>query len=400
VAARRAEERTQEQARTASAIGEQISDLFGNLKFVRSTGSAQGSKSLASEAYKSYARASYLSQLYGAVMRVGFEASGVLFVGAIIGVVLLTEGELTARALVFLAIFYRLSPRLLTIQSDLHQARALRPWFVNWRERMQVAAEHQEAKKGSVDPTFEHEIRLEQVTFSFPESDRTILQDVDLTLRKGECVAIVGESGSGKTTMLDLVTGLLKPSSGSIRIDGSSMDELLVENWQRQIGLVMQDSPLFHASILTNLTMGDFESDEGRAWDVLRRANASNFVEKLPGGLETVIGERGARLSGGERQRIALARALYRDPWLLILDEATSALDGASEATIQAALQKLKGRVSILMVAHRLKTVDIADRILVLSDGKVVEQGSWTELLTQDTLFKQMAARQGLMSVA
>lgn len=400
LAAAKAEAKTSEQAETATAIGEQIANVFGNLKFIRSTGTARGSSALASNAFRAYAHASYLSQLYGALMRFGFETSGVGFVAGILGIVLYTEGRLTAMGLVFLAIFYRLSPRLMTIQSTLQQARSLRPWYLNWRQRMDVAALNQESQTGHVEAVFERSIRLDHVSFTFPGSHEPVLNDVELEVCAGECVAIVGESGSGKTTILDLVTGLLSPSSGSVTIDGTPTTALSIEEWQRRIGLVMQDSPLFHASILTNLTMGELDADEDLAWEALRSANAESFVRRLPDGLATVIGERGARLSGGERQRIALARALYRRPRLLVLDEATSALDGASEAVIQRALQGLKGSVSILMVAHRLKTVDIADRIVVLDRGMIIEHGTWQDLMARDSVFREMAARQGLLSVA
>lgn len=223
-----------------------------------------------------------------------------------------------------------------------------------------------------------------------------MITDISLTVRPGECVAIVGASGGGKSTLLDLTTGLLRPSSGFVSLDGRPLNELDREAWCQRIGLVMQESPLFHASVLTNIAWGDSVPNVGLAIDCARRAHAWDFIETLPEGLNTIIGERGARLSGGQRQRLGIARALYRQPALLILDEATSALDGEAETVVQSALEELKGRFAILMVAHRLKTVRMADRIVVMNAGRLVEEGAWNDLVLARGHFYEMLAHQGM----
>jgi ABC-type multidrug transport system fused ATPase/permease subunit len=238
---------------------------------------------------------------------------------------------------------------------------------------------------------------VEKVSFGYPGAEATVLADVSWLVRPGETVAFVGESGAGKTTMLDLVTGLLDPTAGRITIDGVPLTELDVEAWQSHIGLVLQESPLFHATVRANV-VGDRAEDEELVWSCLAAAHARGVVEELPSGLDTVIGERGGRLSGGQRQRLGLARALYREPWLLILDEATSALDSLSESLVLEALRGLHGNVSMMIVAHRLATVEMADRIYVLDAGRVVQSGSWSELLADtDGPFARIAAKQGLL---
>ena len=160
---------------------------------------------------------------------------------------------------------------------------------------------------------------------------------------------------------------------------------------------MLQDSPIFHATVLENIAWGADTPDRDKALQAARMAHCLEFIEPLPQGLDSVVGEKGGRLSGGQRQRLALARALYRDPWLLVLDEATSALDGAAEVEVQKALEQIKGSCAMLMVAHRLTTVQMADRILVLDKGRIAEQGSWDELLRRPQgLLRTMARVQGL----
>jgi ATP-binding cassette subfamily B protein len=196
--------------------------------------------------------------------------------------------------------------------------------------------------------------------------------------------------------LLDLVTGLLQPTAGAVRLNGVDLADVDLRDWRSHIGFVMQDAPVFHTTVLENIAWGDPAPDETRAARAVEMANLADVIAGLPDGLHTEVGQKGGRFSGGQRQRLALARALYREPWLLILDEATSALDAESEQVIQAALASLRGSCSMLIVAHRLKTVQIADRILVLNTGEVVQQGTWSELLAADGPFRRQAVAQGL----
>lgn len=400
VAGQRAEQHAQAQSAATASIAQHISDVFGNLKFFRSSGATYLALRRSSALYAEDARAFFLSQIYGDVIRFCFELVALLMIGAILGATILGEGRLTPESLVFLAVFYRLVPRMLDVQRSFNRAKTYRPWFLNWEERIQTASKQQDEAAGKERPEFNRSLSLDRVTFHHSEG-APVLSDISWTLEKGECLAFVGESGVGKTTMLDLVTGLLAPSSGKVLIDGKELTGVDLEAWRSRIGIVMQDSPLFHASVLENIAWLDPEPDRDKAVRCAHLAHAFSFIEALPDGLDALLGEKGANLSAGQRQRLALARALYRDPWLLILDEATSALDGASEAMVQQALESIKGRCSMLMVAHRLKTVQMADRIVVLVNGRIAEQGTWNELMSvQDGFFCSMADRQGLRALA
>jgi ABC-type multidrug transport system fused ATPase/permease subunit len=218
------------------------------------------------------------------------------------------------------------------------------------------------------------------VSYTYADAPTPALEQVSWSLAAGRSLALVGESGAGKTTLLDLVTGLLGPTTGMVTVDGVPLTEVDVDAWQRRIGLVQQHSPLFHVSVAENVSGSRVEVDRDRVCESLELANARSFVDVLPAGIDTVIGEAGAKLSGGQRQRLALARALYRRPWLLVLDEPTSALDAESEQLLVAALSSLRGECAVIIAAHRLATIRGADEVLVLDHGRVVERGSYAAL--------------------
>jgi ATP-binding cassette subfamily B protein len=203
-------------------------------------------------------------------------------------------------------------------------------------------------------------------------------------------IALVGPSGSGKSTLINLVIGLLRPTSGLITIDGINSQELDLRSVRKYISVVPQESVLFEGTIAENIAYGLGDVTLQEIEESLRDANAWGFVSQLDNGIQTVVGERGARLSGGQRQRIAIARALIRNPKVLILDEATAALDSESERLIQDALSKLMASRTSFVVAHRLSTVKEADVILVLEDGQIVESGTHTELLGHNGLYKRL----------
>lgn len=223
-----------------------------------------------------------------------------------------------------------------------------------------------------------------------------VLSDVDLVIPAGKTTAIVGPSGAGKSTVADLVVGLLTPTSGRVLIDGVPLEGARIHAWRRRLGYVNQDTFLFNESIRENLLIVRPEASEASLRTALHAASAG-FVESLPDGLDTIVGDRGVRLSGGERQRIALARAILRRPAMLILDEATSALDPENEHAIQAAIERMAGQLTILIIAHRLASVRAADVIYVMEDGRVVESGRWEELVARPLgRFRALCQAQGL----
>jgi len=237
-------------------------------------------------------------------------------------------------------------------------------------------------------PQFSEGIRFREVRFSY--GDEQVLEGIDLTIRKGETVALVGPSGSGKTTFANLLPRFYDPTSGAIEIDGRDISGTTLASLRAQIGLVTQETVLFDDSVRNNIAYGMADESLERVMEVARASQAHEFIEKLPQGYETELGEFGARLSMGQRQRLTIARALLKNPPILVLDEATSALDAESEVAVQKALDVLmRGRTSIV-IAHRLATVRGADRILVMSEGGIVEEGSHKELLAKGGAYARL----------
>jgi subfamily B ATP-binding cassette protein MsbA len=217
-----------------------------------------------------------------------------------------------------------------------------------------------------------------------------VLHDITLRIKAGEVVALVGFSGAGKTSLVHLIPRFYEPASGHIRIDGVDIRDVSLASLRAQIGMVSQDIVLFDDTIWQNIRYGNLDATDAQIVEAARAAYAHDFIIHTPNGYETVIGERGMRLSGGEKQRIAIARALLRNPAILILDEATSSLDSASEQIVQYALENLMKDRTTFVIAHRLSTVRHADTIVVLHDGTIAESGRHQELLAREGLYSRL----------
>ncbi len=319
------------------------------------------------------------------------------FVVAIAGIVLLAGGSPGPDLLPLLGLFAYAGVRLLpSIHWIVYHSNVLRystaqvealeeDWNALGASRIEPAPE-----EGPALP-FERELHVDRVSFCYEESDHRALDGVELVVPAGTSLGIVGRTGSGKSTLLDLLLGLLSPASGTIRVDGADVGEH-TRAWQSQIGYVPQEVVLLDESLRRNVALGlrDDEIDDAQVRRALEMAQLRERVDTLPQGLDTLLGERGARLSGGERQRVAVARALYHDPGVLVFDEATAALDAECERALTSAIESLQRKKTLLVVAHRLATVRHCDRLVVLRDGRVVAAGAWDELAAGSEDFQRL----------
>jgi len=243
-----------------------------------------------------------------------------------------------------------------------------------------------------IKSTFEDKISIENINFRY--GDENVLKNFSITVPKGKTVALVGQSGSGKSTIANLLTRFYDVNEGSIKIDGTDIRDWNIHSLRSLMGLVTQDSILFNDTIKNNLIIGKPNATDEEVIDALKIANAYEFVKDLPAGIETNIGDAGGKLSGGQKQRLSIARAVLKNPPIMILDEATSALDTESEKFVQIALEKLMENRTSVVIAHRLSTIQKADVIAVMQKGEIVEQGTHNELMQKDEMYAKLVAMQ------
>jgi len=286
--------------------------------------------------------------------------------------ILLTRWEMPiAEVMVLTIILTRVLTYLGKLQKHYQKMVTAESAYWSLEEAVEEAHQLREVYTGDPAPKLTNRIELDNVTFTHDE--QKILDGVTLRIPAGELTTIIGRSGSGKTTILDLLAGLNKPDSGHVRVDGVALDTVNLRDWRKHIGYAPQDTVLLHDTIFNNVSLGDPELGEEDVRRALKQADAWDFVDAMPDGMQTNTGERGARVSAGQRQRIMLARALVHQPYLLILDEATSALDSESEAAICRTLKALRGDLTIVAVSHQPALAEFADAVYTLSNGRVAD---------------------------
>ncbi len=383
-----------------------VLETLSGIRLVKSTGNEDREYQRIQKLIRDREKADFQSQVNSQAIA---PLSEVLGITALILIVFFSKilfaeqiSSLSTVLLTYLLILLRLLPFI-------SQLNTLRSSFANTSASVEVVADFLNKKNkplmGNGNLTYkslEKGIHFHNISFAYPGHEKFVLQDIDLYLPRGTTLALVGGSGAGKSTLADLLPRFYDPTSGSITIDGVDLREFDVKTLRTAMGIVSQDTFLFNDSVKNNIAYGKPEAEEAEIVTAAKLANAYEFIQKLPQGFDTMIGDRGVMLSGGQRQRLAIARALLQDPEILILDEATSALDTVSERLVQEAIDNLS-RVNVgspgetrttLVIAHRLSTVQKADKIAVLEQGRVVEVGTHTELLQKGGYYSRLYSMQ------
>jgi ATP-binding cassette subfamily B protein/subfamily B ATP-binding cassette protein MsbA len=310
----------------------------------------------------------------------------------IIGYVLAGDGAVAAipKLFVFVLIFHRM-------KTPIQEFSGLRTKMAQILPKLEIVMrflkDTREPDNKSADKAYsilKNDISFVDVNFRYPHTGKDVLENLNFSIPAGQTVALVGRSGSGKSTIADLLVGLYRPTSGSILVDQKELDEISMRSWRERIGIVDQDVFLLNTSVIENIKFSRPDATIDSVKAAAKLAHAHEFIEQLKDGYNTLIGDRGYGLSGGQQQRLSLARALLRNPDILILDEATSALDTESERLIQAALEEMHSSRSILVIAHRLSTIANADRIIFLEEGRIVEEGTKDDLISKSGKFARI----------
>lgn len=391
----------------AKALGTETTTVNRNLSFyiIDFLKSAKLIKSTASEGVVlghlnthigAFFGATYRSELNAVQIYFLVQALPVLLLGALIVMAHGVLGLGTSMTLVFLLILARIAPRLAQFQ-QYHQGYNVASPGLEVVEKMIAEADAQSENMRSDGHKFGRladGISIENVIYQYPTRDTPALRDLSLNIPRGKMTALVGQSGGGKSTVIDIIAGLRAPDAGHVIIDGEDLGAIDLISWRNAIGYVTQDVNVFNDTLRHNVAFTCPDATDAQILECLNSVCLEDLVAQLPNGLDTVLGEEGARLSGGQRQRLALARAIIGRPELLLLDEATSSLDNESERLVQQAIEQIAADFTVVVVAHRLSTVRRADTIHVLVDGVIVESGGFDELMSKGGSFAELHQQQ------
>ncbi len=373
--------------------------ILQSLKYLSATGAVKPLENYAVRSINFLASHQLKQQVAGTFTSAIREPVSVLFLIGIMLVQVLMFEQPIAPIIVSLILFYRAINTIISLQGGWQKMMNVVGGLEMTIEEFEQVRSHQEVSGREKNKGLQQGIVFEGVSFAYDKEP--VINAVDLKIPSLSTVAIVGESGSGKSTLLDLITLLLKPDKGMILIDGVPHLELDYYDWRSQIGFVTQETVIFDDTVANNISLwtGSYEDEDCRCriHDAAMQAYCCQFIEELPQKYETIVGERGIMLSGGQCQRLFIARELFKNPKLLILDEATSSLDTESEWYIQKSINELQGRMTVIIVAHRLSTIKNADCIYVLDKGSIIEKGTYEELTARNgSRFGEMVSMQSL----
>ena len=369
-----------------------VSEAFGAVKEIKITGLESNYINRFSKSAEIYAKTQSSSKLINQLPRLILEAIAFGGILLVILYIISQKGSFnSAIPIISLYVFagYRLMPALQTIYASFTQLTFIGPSLKKlYEELMDLKKINVDNDKNKIIP--KDKICLKNINFFYPGSSRVSIKNLNLNINARSSVGFIGSTGSGKSTLVDIMMGLLEPQDGSLEIDGKVIDKKNIRSWQRSIGYVPQNIFLFDDTVEANIAFGEdsIKIDKNKVEKVSKIANLHEFViNELPNKYQTTIGERGVRLSGGQRQRIGIARALYYDPQVLILDEATSALDNETEKAVMEAINNLGKNVTIILIAHRLGTVKMCDKIVVIEKGEIKNTGRFADLIKEKENF-------------
>ncbi len=356
-----------------SNIGKSSSAIFNNLKYIRSNGKEHIALEDSNEVFNQFSNAYEKSMTASYKSKQVTEFLTTIFIFIAVFYIVYYE-KFDNDLILSLSLFIRLAPRIYNTQTRLLDATALISWPKKYKENKKWALKHKVYKQNKSNKInlLEPNINFESVWYKYPRSENWIIKNFNLRINKNEFIGISGKSGSGKTTLIDLMTGLIAPTKGRIFISNQDFKNIDLINWRSSLGIVFQDSYLINGTIAANIALGEKYYNRDKVKECLIKANAFEFVKKLSKGIDEIILERGSRFSGGERQRLALARALYKEPKILIMDEPTSALDKNAEMIFINSLKKIIGSITIIIISHKENILNSCDKVIEINN-KIID---------------------------